>query len=88
MNIIQRIFDGIIKTAGEAGLEEGLDALYAENPDDYKAAVQGLHYGFKKLVPVVRRTKTTIDDSAVDAFLEGVERNAAKHEVELPSSGE
>lgn len=70
---------------GRAQLTEQLDEIYASDPEAYKSAVQGAYIPLKRLLePLIKKTKTKIDDTLFGALIGALEDSASNTGTTLP----
>lgn len=83
--ILASAFLPVIQSVGQAQLVELLDKVNAENPEGYKAILQGVYPPLKRILePIVKGTKTKFDDTLVGALVGAIEESAASNNVPLP----
>ena len=83
--ILATAFLPVIGAVGREQLGEQLTKLQAANDQGYKAAIQGVYPPLKRLLePLVKGTKTKIDDTLIDALIGAIEDSAAATGTTLP----
>lgn len=82
--LIQAVLPAV-KSVETAKLYDVLEKLYAHNVNDYKATVQSLYPGLKRLLDFAKQSKTPIDDAVIMAAMDAIEQSCEEHSVELPS---
>lgn len=83
--ILATAFLPVIGAVGREQLGEQLTKLHEANEQGYKAAIQGVYPPLKRLLqPLVKNSKTKIDDTLVDALLGAIEDSAEATGTPLP----
>ena len=76
--------DFVVKTlesAGESKLEDLLQNLHDQHPEEYYAAIYGGHALVNALKPIVNSTATKIDDAIILGLDEALNNSAAKNGI-------
>lgn len=83
--ILVSAFLPVVGSVGKEQLKELLAKAHAEDEQGYKAIIQGVYPPAKRLlVPLVKKSKTKIDDTIVGSIVGAIEESAEEFGVELP----
>lgn len=74
---------GTIETLEESALIAILQTLHDKNLDQYKAAIYGGNALVKALQPLVKGSKTNIDDVILKGLQDAIEQSARNNGIDL-----
>lgn len=83
MSFIADLFVGPVTAAAKLSLENGLQKLHDSDPQRYKQALLIAKAFVNIMEPVVDKTKTRLDDHAIQAVEDAVTDSAEKNSVDL-----
>lgn len=75
LNFLVETFAGLIVNAGASELANVLNQLNKDKPKDYKAVIAAVYAITEHLKPVVKKSKTSIDNIFIDGLEKAVEES-------------
>lgn len=76
---ILNLFSATIESIGESKLVDLLQQLHDKSPIEYQAAISGGRVLIAALLPLVTKTKTSLDDAILGALDEAIKTSAEKN---------
>lgn len=76
------LLNGALESVGESKLEELLQKLHDQHPDQYKGAIYGGQALVNALQPLVTTTGTKIDDALLSAISDAIRDSAAANGID------
>lgn len=87
LDFLVELLSGTIAQAGESKLVEVLQDLHDSNLADYKAAIAGGKALVQHLEPLVKKSKTKIDDLVISAIGDAIDLSASSNEISFNNDG-